>query len=129
MKPYKHAQISARKFGGEPTDYMDIHEWFDQTKAAVPDMRHRMILHNAMGIYICQTVFGLTRENSEGKTYSVRDIGEQHVLDDLGHIPTLEKCIKTMGPTPQEWMGGPQRATKMRKLIMNADDFKSMMVD
>jgi len=39
MKPWVHAENSARKFGGTPKDYLRIHDWFDQTKAHFPDMR------------------------------------------------------------------------------------------
>jgi len=31
--PLKHAQNSARKFGGKPEDYLPIHSWFDESKA------------------------------------------------------------------------------------------------
>lgn len=105
MKPYKHAKISAHRFGGKPEDYMEIHEWFDHSKAVVPDMRHRMVLHNAFGIYVCQQVFGHTFVNSDGRVVSVRDVGEQHVMDDLGVIPSLERCLR--GMDLEQWMGGP----------------------
>lgn len=110
MKPHVHARISAKRFGGSPGDYVDIHEWFDHTKAHVADMRHRMLLHNSWGIYLCAQVFGDTRTNSAGEVYSVRDIGEQHVIDDLGHIPTLDKCLSSMPLV--RWMGGPLRRRK-----------------
>jgi len=127
VKPYKHAKISVKKFGGTFEDYIDIHEWFDMTKASVPDMRHRMVLHNAMGIYICQTVFGLTRTNSEGEVYSVRDVGEQHVIDDLGLIPTLEKCMSGFKLEP--WMGGPLRGKKMKKMVLSRAELLGLDVD
>lgn len=110
MKPRKHAIASARKYGGTPEDYQDIHDWFDQTKSALPDMRHRMLLHNAFGIFLCEQVFGHTRTNSDGKEYSVRDIGEDHVLQDLGTIPTLERCFSSLDLEP--WMGGQLRRKK-----------------
>jgi hypothetical protein len=93
MKPSIHARNSARKHGGRPGDYADIHEWFDQTKAHVADMRHRAVLHNSFGIYLCAQVFGRTRQNADGQTYDVRDIGEDHVLEDLGRIPSLHECL------------------------------------
>ena len=31
--PVEHAKSSARKFGGSWLDYLEIHEWFDATKA------------------------------------------------------------------------------------------------
>lgn len=104
MKPYIHAQISARRYGGLPEDYMAIHEWFDQTKSVIADVRHRAILHSAFGIYLCQDVFGPTFVNSAGKTISTRDIGEQHVIDDMGEIPSMEKWFGTM--KIEDWMTG-----------------------
>jgi hypothetical protein len=107
MKPLLHAKISAHKFGGVPQDYIDIHNWFDQTKAYIPDARHRNVLHNAFGIFLCEQVFGETIQltngsykrmpyitNSSSKQVSVRDIAEQHVIDDLGIIPTLQDSMK-----------------------------------
>lgn len=93
MKPSVHARTSARKHGGVAEDYADIHEWFDQTKAHVADMRHRAVLHNSFGIYLCAQVFGRTRKNSDGREYDVRDIAEDHVLEDLGRIPSLHECL------------------------------------
>lgn len=104
MKPWKHSRISAKKFGGSPEDYIDIHEWVDQTKAAHADMRHRAILHNSMGPYIAAQVFGNTIVNTAGRTVSVRDIVEQHIIDDLGFIPNLSDYLKQMTLAP--WMGG-----------------------
>lgn len=107
MKPWLHAKISVKKFGGKPEDYIDIHNWFDQTKAHVPDARHRLVLHNSFGVYLAEQQFGkmVQKEdgswvrtpiivNSNGKEISVRDIAEQHVLDDLGTIPTLGESLE-----------------------------------
>lgn len=90
MKPISHARISAKKFGGVAEDYLPLHNFFDQTKAHVPDARHRLILHNSFGIFLLEQMFGeqYTRPSDQRKV-CVRDIGEQHVVDDLGYIPTL----------------------------------------
>lgn len=115
MKPYHHARISAKKYGGEPKDYQHLHDFFDQTKAAVADVRHRAVLHNAFGIFLLEQVFGPTIVNSAGKTVNVRDIGEDHVLDDLGFIPSLEHWVKNMAIQP--WMGGQRkRQVKFRRV-------------
>lgn len=127
MKPYLHARISVHKFKGQENDYIDIHNWFDSTKSSVADMRHRMILHNAFGIFLCEQVFGTMEQkadgswvrmpyivNSDGDKISVRDIAEQHVLDDLGHIPSLDKCLSSM--EMETWMGGPIKKKKVLKL-------------
>ena len=39
--PLEHAKNSARKFGGAAEDYLPIHEWFDESKAMLADVRHR----------------------------------------------------------------------------------------
>src|SRR6185369_14785776 len=96
VKPYVHAKTSARRFGGVPEDYLPIHDFIDSTKAHVADMRHRAILHNSWGIYMAERIFGTNVTNSEGKLVSVRDVAEQHVLDDLGRIPTLGECLEGM---------------------------------
>lgn len=114
MKPHIHARNSARKFGGKPDDYQRIHDWFDQTKAHVPDMRHRAILHNSFGIYLCEQQFGTLITNSSGAQVSVRDIGEQHVLDDLGTIPTLDDCLE--GMPLSKLLGAQKRVT--RKILL-----------
>jgi hypothetical protein len=110
MKPLIHAKISVKKFGGKVEDYLPIHEWFDHTKAHIADMRHRAVLHNSFGIYLCQQIYGIYFKNSDGHDVSVRDVGEQHVLDDLGHIPSLDECFKSL---PLEaWFGGRVRSVK-----------------
>jgi hypothetical protein len=104
MKPYLHANIHAKKFGGVPEDYLDIDNFIDSSKITLPDVRHRALLHNAFGCFIVEQVFGVTRVNSAGKTYSPRDVAEQHILQDLGFIPSAEQYLKNM--TIEDWMSG-----------------------
>jgi len=59
MKPHIHAVNSARKWGGEPEDYLPIHNFLDISKMAHPDIRHRAILHNSLGPYIAEKIFGV----------------------------------------------------------------------
>lgn len=118
MKPWIHAKNSARKHGGMPEDYHDIHNFIDSSKVAIPDVRHRAVLHNAFGCFLVEKIFGVTRVNSEGKTYSPRDIAEEHVQEDLGFIPTLEKCFEKMELV--QWLGGPTR--KKRKIKFTTED-------
>ena len=120
MKPLIHAQNSAKKWGGLPCDYLEIHNWFDQTKAHFPDMRHRAILHSSFGIFMCEQHFGVSIVNSSGKEISVRDIGEWHVLEDLGFIPTIQDYLKDM--PFYNWLGGkPKKATRKIK-VEDLDD-------
>lgn len=111
MKPYLHAQVSVRKWGGKIEDYQAIHDFFDHSKAHVPDMRHRALLHSSFGIYIVERVFGTAITNSAGKVVQVRDIGEQHVIDDMGTIPTAQDYLE--GMPMYNWLGGPKRARRV----------------
>ena len=104
MKPIVHARLSAKKYGGKPEDYLKVHDWFDSTKAALPDVRHRMILHNSFGCFLAEQLFGHLLTNSDNKTVSVRDIAEDHVIEDIGFIPTIERCLA--GLPMQPWMSG-----------------------
>lgn len=122
MKPILHAKIAAKKHGGTWEDYLDIGVWFDQTKAHVADMRHRAILHNSFGVFLCAQQLGEIRKNSAGKEYSVRDVAEDHVLEDLGMIPSLAQVIESIGSEHLKWLGGPSRA---KKKIYNMADVQS----
>ena len=108
--PYHHALSSARKWGGEVSDYLPIHDWFDASKELHGDFRHRALRHHAHGIFECERVFGHTIKLTSGRTIPVRWVGEQHVIEDCGFIPTLSdwfECIQ-----PKEWMNKPTRLSK-----------------
>jgi hypothetical protein len=107
VKPYIHAVNSARKYGGVPDDYQAIHDFFDSSKASLADIRHRALLHSSFGIFLVERVFGATIVNSDGKRVSVRDIGEDHVIEDLGFIPTVEKWLRNIPVA--DWMFGSKR--------------------
>ena len=107
--PLKHAENSCKRFGGKPVDYLPIHNWFDESKAYLPDFRHRALRHHAEGIFLAERVFGVAVENSDGKQVPVRYLGEQHVKEDLGRIPTAADWLSQI--QPQRWMYG-QRLAK-----------------
>ena len=100
--PYDHARSSAHKHGGLPEDYMHIHQWFDESKSYLADFRHRAMRHHAEGIFMCERIFGVTFENSEGKLIKTRQIGEQHVMEDLGWIPPVSAWLQTI--KAESWM-------------------------
>jgi len=104
MKPFLHGRIHAQKYGGSPNDYADIDDFIDSTKACVADVRHRAILHSSFGCFLVEQMFGRTRTNSNGIEYSPRDVAEDHILQDLGFIPTVEKYLNCM--TIEPWMSG-----------------------
>lgn len=100
---FYHAVSSAKKFGGEWQDYIELHQFFDSTKAHITDNKHRMVLHNGFGIFMAERVFGpVIVRKSDGKTVPTRLIGEQHVLEDLGRVPTLAQCLESL--PLEQWM-------------------------
>jgi len=113
--PYHHAISSARKHGGRWEDYIEIHNWFDETKAHFPDMRHRTLRHHTEGIFWCEQQFGTVITNSDGKEVPVRFIGEQHVMEDLGWIPTIKDYLENM--TQAGWMFKPGEGRKLLQEI------------
>lgn len=87
-----HAYSSSKAFGGVPEDYLDIHNFFDQGRKHLFDTRHRMFLHHTLGIELCEQMFGSYITNSDGRKVPVQHIAKQHILEDIG-------CV----PTPQDW--------------------------
>ena len=65
--PLKHAESSARRFGGKSEDYLSIHNWFDESKSFFTDFRHRALRHHAEGIFLAERIFGITIVNSDGE--------------------------------------------------------------
>ncbi len=102
--PWHHAESSARKFGGEPVDYLAIHDWFDATKAHCALFTHRALRHHAFGIFEAEERFGAVLTNSAGRIVPTRFIGEQHVKEDCGgRIPSAADWLGQISPAA--WMG------------------------
>ncbi len=101
--PYHHAISSVREWGGNVSDYLALHSWFDQSKMIVADFRHRALRHHAEGIFMAETVFGTTLTLSSGRVIPVRWVGEQHVREDLGRIPSFADWARAI--RPERWMG------------------------
>ena len=116
-KPYIHAISSAKRYGGKPEDYEEIHNFLDSSKSSFPDNRHRAITHNSyfIGIVLERIHFSnagpMTPDNrfpyiinSDGKKVFVRDIGEQHVLEDYKNrfIPSVADFLNELDF--KDWM-------------------------
>lgn len=102
--PLEHAQSSARKHGGLPSDYLPLHAWFDQSKEHLANFRHRALRHHAQGIFEAERVFGPFITNSGGVQIPTRILGEQHVREDCGRIPTLADWFRAI--PGEKWMVG-----------------------
>lgn len=101
--PYHHALSSVRKWGGVPEDYLYLHAWFDESKQIIADYRHRALRHHAEGIFMLEKIFGTTITLSTGRVIPTRWVGEQHVREDLGRIPSFADWVRAIRPEP--WMG------------------------
>lgn len=131
-KPWIHAKNSARKFGGKPEDYIEIHNLMDSSKSCIGDNRHRCLTHNSWFIGAdgpLEKIFGTVIINSDKKEVSTRDIGEQHVLEDFGmqYIPTAQDFLQEM--EMRDWMNNGKGAPpsfqriekKKKKAFINLD--------
>jgi hypothetical protein len=132
-KPWIHAMASAKKFGGVPEDYIEIHNLMDSSKGCIGDNRHRCITHNSWFISAdgpLERIFGVVIKNSDGKQVSVRDVGEQHILEDFGmrFIPTPQDYLQEMEMVP--WMNnGRNSIPPSAKKIMGGKKIRVRTVD
>lgn len=118
---FRHAEASARKFGGKPEDYIDIHEFIDSSKKSFGDVRHRALFHNTIGPWLCQEVFGRVREittdSGKVKKIAVREIAESHIIEDLGCIPEVGDWLNCMDC--KAWMGGKKTKVMLRGALLD----------
>lgn len=116
-----HAETSARHFGGNPEEYIAIHEWVDQMKESFGDVRHRAFFHNTKGPWLAQEVFGryieITDKTGKRKKISVREIAENHIVEDLGCIPSPGDWLNCMDC--KVWMGGKRNKFIGREEMLN----------
>ena len=140
-KPYIHAQSSARKFGGKPEDYEPIHAFMDCSKGAIADNRHRALTHNSwfLSNILERVKFPNsgpetsdhrfpTIINSDGRTVSVRDIGEQHCMEDYANrfIPSAQDFLGEM--TYYEWMQNGKECPPSFKKIQERRDLRKSVI-
>lgn len=127
MNPIVHSESSMKKFKGKTEEdfkqFMGIHKKMDCTKAWVPDNRHRCISHTMLWVMeVMVPLFGDYIILSDGKRVSVKDICEQHILEDyrMKFIPTPQDFIQEM--TFKKWMqngsGLPPSAEKLYPELM-----------
>lgn len=105
MDPLRHANLSARRRGGEPEDYYALHSFFDTTKELCSDNRHRL-LHNLWGIRrVVLPLFGAELTISDGAKVPTKDVCEvDHVVADFSgkYLPTLGDFVGAIAPVPGE---------------------------
>lgn len=126
-----HSVSSVRKFGGEISDYINIHIKMDCSKAYISDNRHRALTHNSFWIHeVMIPIFGYTITNSDGKVVSVKDICEIHVLEDFGmrFIPSAQDYLENMDF--KDWMqNGIKDTPSSFKKLKEKGNIKKTMLD
>jgi len=123
--PLKHAQSSARLFGGVPEDYIRIHTLLDSSKLFLADWRHRALLHNTFGIHIFEQLIGSSfNRASDNVAVCTRTVVSQHIMEDLGAIPTPGEFLREM--PIQQWMSGINEATKKRMQSLSISENSDM---
>ena len=99
---------SVKKWGGTVDDYLGCHEFFDASKLILADFRHRALRHHAEGIFLLEQIHGKTLTLSSGRIIPTRWVGEQHVREDLGFIPSFADWARSIrgraldGPDPED---------------------------
>jgi len=104
MTPWKHCESSVRKWGGIPSDYIALHNWFDETKQYTGDWTHRALRHHSAGIQWAIEKFGHTIVNSNGQHIPTKVLAETHVEEDCGFIPIPSDYLKVLSKNPEQWM-------------------------
>lgn len=97
--PYFHSISSVHRWGGCAEDYLPLHSWFDDSKQLVCDFRHRAIRHHTEGIAFAIRVFGETITNCDGCVVSTAALGERHVTEDLGMVPSAAAWFNKLDPS------------------------------
>ena len=118
---YYHALSSVKRWGGAVEDYQPLHDWFDQSKAIIADPRHRALRHHAEGIFQLEALFGATITNSDNRAVPVRLIGEQHVMEDLGQIPSFADWARLIRPASWYLRGNPKGSPGINSDISERD--------
>lgn len=115
MKAFNHCRSSVKLFGGVEEDYHHIHAWFDESKHYYGDLRHRALRHHTLGVQMCEKEHGIYIVNSYGKKVPVKSIAEQHIVEDIGFIPTIQDWFKEI--RPRRWMESTKKNIKKRNYM------------
>jgi hypothetical protein len=129
MNAMQHCRVSQKRWGGQPEDYYDIHDFIDCTKELCPDSRHR-IFHTMWAVKnIVVPVFGHTLVNSDGKSVDIKDMCERdHLLVDFHnkYIPTLADFVAAIEEVNIKNFG--QRIEKFHQDYVQDNQISALML-
>lgn len=118
--PHIHAESTAKRYGGDWTEYLPIHEFMDSHKSAFPDQRGRALTHSSWFVQtILPRVFGSTITNSNGRVLSVIQIGLDHIAEDYAgkFIPTAQDWLQEI--EYKDWMNNGKGCPPSNAKIFN----------
>jgi hypothetical protein len=97
-----------------------LHSWFDRTKSAQNHFTHRALRHHVEGISVAEGLFGNVQVATGA---SVRELGEQHMDEDVRRIPTAADWLNEM--EAPEWLPvdfpGAQESAEIDAARLGAD--------
>lgn len=94
---WHHCMYSCERFGGEPDDYLPVHQLINSARSVLPDETSRCLLHHAWGIDLAVRCLGTTFcRGSDQRQISTRQVAEAHILHDLGTIPTMVEAVEAV---------------------------------
>lgn len=94
MNSVFHARSSSKKFGGDWSDYHDLHHFLDSSKAFFASVPHRLFLHtNDLGRSLLTRKFGQYIRNHDNVEVPVDAIMDQHLDEDFYFRPKLSDWL------------------------------------
>lgn len=127
--PEIHSKSSVKRWGGQISDYLEIHKFLDSPKATMNNNTARALTHNTWFIYeVIPRVFGYNIINSDGKSIDTVDIAMLHVAEDfrMKFIPTPQDYFKHMQVQP--WMNNGVKLVDNEESIETAKTFLQNLV-
>lgn len=100
----EQCQRTAKRLGGDWTDYEAIGSFLDWPRSFLPDGRYRRILHNSWGVALAVEAFGVAYARpSDSALVPTNAVAEAHIQAECGgRTPPLEECLE--GIAVQRWM-------------------------
>lgn len=73
--PLIHSRSSVKRWGGQVSDYLELHKFIDSPKATMNSNAARVLTHHTWFAYeVIPRVFGYNITNSDGKSVDTVDI-------------------------------------------------------
>lgn len=126
--PLIHSRSSVKRWGGQVSDYIQLHELLDSPKATMNNNSSRMLTHNTWFAYtIIPKIFGYNIVNSDGKSVDSVDIAMLHIVEDFRgrFAPTPQDYLKHL--EVQSWMNNGVKDVDNPEALKVADELKQKL--